>query len=582
MSLKFIEVKFQKLTQEVNDFIKQTYKKSGEQLSPADPYGHLLGAMNKIFTASMLYLKNVTSKFDLHNKNNNNPKMIFHAARVGGYNIGRGMSATGTVALQLKPGIAILDEIPSGELTILNGRQLSNKTNNLPYYVDLGTDRVSYLLEHNKFYYLPIVQGRRESHSFTGTGNKLQSLQVSLPNGQQIEHFRVSVSVNGGVWSTKEHLYDILPDENACVVKTGFEGGIDVYFGTGFNGAIPPIGSEIIVSYIITDGSLGNIPHKMENDWVFVDEMFDGHGNSVDMEQYFNSFIINEVSMGSDAESPEFTKAILPYASRNFVLVRPEQYLFLLKRLNVFSQIDVYTTEKGSSNDDGDPTDDSVVYMFLIPDINLFLTGGNSYFDLDLNAFYLDEYEKTKIEKYLKSEGTVGLGNSVKIIEPVIRKYVVNIHLRLFVDAIEDNVRSEILNRLSIYFGSLVRRGRIPQSDINKIIEEIDGVDSVKVEFVSEENEKYHLEFEVYKESVSKSNPKLSLDKITKADYSADKVIGLDHVLGDIVYEKNELPIIRGGFKTRNGVYYNETPQTKGLSSVNIIINKELSKYKPF
>jgi copper chaperone CopZ len=538
--------------------------------------------MNKIFTASLLYLKNVTSKFDLHNRNNNNKKMIYHAARVGGYNIGRGISATGTIALQLKPGIAILDEVPSGEITIYNGRQISNKSNNLQYFIDLGTERVSYALEHNKLYYLPIVQGRRETHTFTGTGNKLQSLQVSLPNGQEVEHFRVSVRVNGEVWSTKTHLYDILPEEKACVVMTGFEGGIDVYFGTGFHGMIPSIGSEIAVSYIITDGSLGNIPHRLENDWTFIDEIYDGFGGSVDVEQYFNVFIHNEVSMGSDGETPEFTKAILPYASRNFVLVRPEQYLFLLKRLNIFSQIDVYTTEKGSSNDDGNAMDDSVVYMFLIPDINLFLTGGNSYFDLDMNAFYLDDHEKTKIERYLKTEGTVGLGNAVKIIEPVIRKYIVNIHLRLFVDAIEDNVRSEVLNRLSVYFGTMSRRGRIPQSDINKVIEEIDGVDSVKVEFISEANEQYHLDFEMYKESVSKANPKLALDKITKADYSADKVIGLDPVLGDIVYEKNELPIIRGGFKTRNGVFYNETPQTKGLSSVNIMINKELSKRKPF
>ena len=43
----------------------------------------------------------------------------------------------------------------------------------------------------------------------------------------------------------------------------------------------------------------------------------------------------------------------------------------MLKRLNVFSQIDAYTTEKGGEMDDGDPNDDSVVYIFLVPNITI-------------------------------------------------------------------------------------------------------------------------------------------------------------------------------------------------------------------
>jgi hypothetical protein len=582
MNLKFIEVKFQKLKNDVNNFIKQTYNKGDKHLTAADPYGHILGAVEMIFSTAMVYLKNVVSRFDLHNKDNNNAKMIHFAARVGGYNPGRGVSATGTITIQLKPGISILDEISGGEISIYNHTRINNKSNNLQYFIDLSTDKVTYHLEHNKLYFLPVVQGRMERQVYTGTGEKLQSFSVNLPNLLQIENFRVSVKVNGEIWSSKMHLYDILPNEKACVIRTSFVGGIDVYFGTGFHGMIPPISSEIEITYIITDGSLGNIPHKLDNNWTFVDDIYDSYGGSVDIEQNFNTFILNEIGMGTDGESLEFTKAILPYASRNFVLVRPEQYIFLLKRLNIFSQIDAYTTEKGSYNDDGNEVDDSIIYLFLVPNINLYLTGGNSYFDLDMSAFNLDDYEKSKIEKYLKSEGTVGLGNAIKILEPVITKYIVNIHLRLFVDAIEDNIRSEVLNKLSVYFSSLVRRGRIPQSDLTRIIEDIDGVDSVKVSFLSEANEKYHLEFEMYKESVSKANPNIALDKIYKQGYDINKVIGLDPNLGDIVYAKDELPIIRGGFKTRNGVYYNETPQKKGLSSVNIIVDKDLSKRNPF
>lgn len=572
MNLKFIEVKFQTLKTEINDFIKKTYNKSDVLLSASDPYGHILGAIEMIFHSSLLYLKNVTAQFDINNPKNTNGKMINALARVGGYNPGRAISATGTLTLQLKPGIDILEEIPGGEISILHGSKITNKSNNLDYYIDLGTEKTSYLLSHNTKYFLPVVQGKVETFPFTGTGEQLQSFSVDLPNGQSPEQFRITIKVDGQVWSIKDHLYDILPDEEACVVRTGINGGLDIYFGTGFFGKIPGISDEIEVRYVVSDGSLGNIPHKIVNDWTFADELYDKFGTPVDIESNFNIFIENEVSMGGDSENPLFTKAILPHVSRNFVLARPEQYIFHLKRLNVFSQIDAYTTEKGTDNDDGNDKDDSVVYLFLIPDIALFLQGGTSYFDLDINAFILEQFEKDKIERYLRTQGIIGLGNAVKITDPVIRKYIINIHLRIFEDANEDNIRSEINNRLSSYFGTLKRRGIIPKSDIIKIIEEIDGVDSIDCSFISESNETYHLSFEKYKQSIMRSNPKANPSAIKMSGYDPNRVIGLDPKLGDILYNKNELPIIRGGFRTRNDIYYNETPNSKGLTSINIEI----------
>jgi hypothetical protein len=339
---------------------------------------------------------------------------------------------------------------------------------------------------------------------------------------------------------------------------------------------------EIEVRYVVSDGSLGNIPHLLVNDWTFVDDVYDGFGVSVDVESNFNIFIENEISLGGDSETPQFTKQILPYVSRNFVLARPEQYIFMLSRLNVFSQIDAFTTEKGTENDNEDTSDDSVVYLFLIPNIALFTTGGNSYFDLSLNAFILEDAEKQKIAQYIRTQGTLAVGTSLKILDPVIRKYVLNVFVRIFDDAIEDNVRSEILDATSDYFINLERRGRIPKSDIIRVIEDIDGVDSVSVEFISNANEEYHLEFEKFKTSVMMDNPNVNPDEIVMEGYEPNRVIGLDPLLGDIVYTKNELPMIRGGWETRDGVFYNETPQTRGLGSVNISINQQRSKRKLF
>ena len=43
------------------------------------------------------------------------------------------------------------------------------------------------------------------------------------------------------------------------MVKTGQTGGIDVFFGNGFNGKVPDLGSTILIEYLITDGEAGNI-----------------------------------------------------------------------------------------------------------------------------------------------------------------------------------------------------------------------------------------------------------------------------------------------------------------------------------
>jgi hypothetical protein len=58
-----------------------------------------------------------------------------------------------------------------------------------------------------------------------------------------------------------------------------------------------------------------------------------------------------------------------------------------------------------------------------------------------------------------------------------------------------------------------------------------------------------------------------------KADpsYNPREILGLDPILGDIIFEADEIPVIRGGWYDRNGVYYSDNIDGGGLKSVNII-----------
>jgi hypothetical protein len=45
----------------------------------------------------------------------------------------------------------------------------------------------------------------------------------------------------------------------------------------------------------------------------------------------------------------------------------------------------------------------------------------------------------------------------------------------------------------------------------------------------------------------------------------------LDPLLGDILFEPEEMPIIRGGWANRDSVYYNSDIESNSLKSVNIV-----------
>lgn len=572
MTETFIEVKFKELNQQVNDWIKKLYNKSDTVLSPASPYGHILGAVEKIFSTSMLYLKNVVAQFDITNPANDNMKMIRMMARLAGYNPSRSMSATGTISIKINPGVDISSEIGGSQITILNNTSISNRTNNLNYFIDLGGEEsITYTLDPTKEYFFPVVQGTLEKQTYTGSGELNQTISVTVPAYKQIENFRLSVYVNGQYYSIKDCLYDMLENENACIIRTGLDNGVDVMFGNGNYGFVPVIGSQIMVKYVLTDGTNGNLPHHKVNDFDFVDDVYDANGATVEVNEKFTVSIIDEIGMGSNGETAAFTRAAIPNSSRNFVLSKPANYKFHLERLNIYSQIDAFTTQKLINNV---LVEDSVIYLFLVPDIRLYMGSGVSYFDLDMNVFYLDDSEKSKVEKYLKMQGIICTGNSMKIIDPKIKKYAVSVFLEVYDDVNEENLRGQILAVLSAYFTEANRNARVPSSDLVRLISALEGVMSVKVDFLSEENEAYHLAFETYKISILKANPTINPTTIKMDGYEPNKIIGLDARLGDIIYDKDVLIVVRGGWSTREGIYLEDKPSTSSPSSVNIIIDK--------
>lgn len=599
----YIEVQYDRLSEQLKNWIQLTFSNSDLVFSEASPYGQILKIDKELFLHNLLYNKNSVNQYSIDTAVDD--RIITNLARISGHNPTRPISATGAITLKLKVGVDISSEISGSKIKFWNRTLIKNKTNNLYYNIILNSDYVVYEITSGIEIRMNIIQGKYETAKFTGTSEKNQSYNVNITGINNIENFNYVVFYNGMTVSNKVSLYDMLPGELACYSRTGFNGGLDILFGTGDYGFVPQIGSLIEVRYLLSDGKNGNILNNKVNDFTFIDSVYDDEDNILSMENLFDIYISSDINFGSDKESKVFTKNVIPHVSRNFVLSTPDQFIYQLSKLNMFSLINAYNVLdennlnnnsyiekflddafKGLSYDKDKVVAkmkeyfpniyDNVIYLYLIPNVKNYFVNDYNYFNIPFDAFYLDTEEKQKIIDYLRMLGNLSITTNVKIVDPIISRYVMNVYVRRFSTSYEDNIRNNIISTVSNYFVNNTRYDRIIKSDIIRSIKDnVDGVDSVNLDFISKKNEDYHADYINSKKNTNTYNtndPILLEPTIVNPDrYDTNKTIGLDPVQGDIIVERNELAILRGGFYDRNGIYYNDIPISNGLSTINVI-----------
>ena len=290
-----------------------------------------------------------------------------------------------------------------------------------------------------------------------------------------------------------------------------------------------------------------------------MDLAIDGFGNTIDVTKIFDIAIYNDINFGADTEPIQFTKNMLPISSNNFVLGLPQQYAYAIKKLGVFSYVNAYE-QYGS------------IYIVVTPNIVLFKNQNSDYFSIPLAAFQLDTYEISKIDTYLKSGGNIMLSKRYTITSPILSLYVINVYAIIYSDAQQDSVTSQILDAISNYFLDFSKIGRIPISDIITPLAAISDIDSVYANFISQDNENYHIANQATLSNMqSTSAGSFQLGNAqTIIGYTASQVIGLDPVFGDILFDPDTIPVIQGGWYDRNNVFYSADINSSGLKSVNV------------
>jgi len=579
------------LKEQIELYLIKEYEKRGLNFSPSSPYGQIVDVLNELNKLQYFYLEDSLNERNLLTAFKENS--ILGLSRLTGHNPSRPISAKGELSLKIKPGMA--NEIPGANIQIQNYSKVLCKNNQKNYLIILDSESVYIPKTSSKLFKFQVVEGELNTSDFIGDNTDLQSFNIPT-RFAQIENDIITVLVNGQEFKNFESLYDIKKNEKGVIIKTGINGGVDIYFGNKDYGYIPDSGEKIQVEWIASNGSGGNIGESSSSILLeFVDEVSDGFGGELDLNEIFDISVSKKITMGADAEDKELTRFLLNKNSRGLVLANPTNYIAFLSKYNQFSFIEAFNTFGDEYLDD-----DNIVYLFLLPDITRKVQSNSDYFSTDISNFYLSKEDKDAVYDVINKSGRQLISTELEIIDPVVTNYALNVFIRVFDDIIsEDTVKAEITNVIGEYFLSLQRRDKIPRSDIIKMIEEIDGVDSVYVDFISKTNEEAIFNGYYFKKinynntetssallkAVRENNdvPNLNLsnsietnEKI-KLKVGENPNLGLDE-FGDITIGNKELPIIRGGFTDRNGIIYSDGINDANLSALNIVIRESIPR----
>lgn len=103
---------------------------------------------------------------------------------------------------------------------------------------------------------VPARQGVRRTETFTATGQPFQRYRLT---GEAIAQDSITVNIAEETWTEVGHFQDSASDSLHFMANTDALDTTIVLFGDGRNGAVPPSGAEISISYLETLGKKGNL-----------------------------------------------------------------------------------------------------------------------------------------------------------------------------------------------------------------------------------------------------------------------------------------------------------------------------------
>ena len=627
---KLNRIKFSELYQDALAYIKATYAAVGQQFNTASPFGQLLQVVLHLGRMIFYYIEDSITGLNIRTAYR--PDQVKGLAMLAGHDTSRPISARGACQIYyVDTGNYQLNGLTC---YIPNKTKIISKRNGLTYTVLFGANNGKITMNAGNYLEANLIQGQIKLQQATGTGEPLQSYNFAERNYQEVDQYYINVYVNGEPWEIYKSILDLGFNQKGCIVRTGINAGLDVFFGNGAMGAIPPKGSIIIIEYVVTDGENSNLfkdEINIGDNWEWDGEGMLPSGDQVKLNKNFKIRLTTDIIFGTYGEDLALTQLIAPHVSRSYVLASETNYNYFFKRMNMFSDIEIFRgsyTVNGASVMElakdkaledynasreaynnaievyGDGSDqvaiahkemekkyqiyeyastklsdntyrDNTIYIFLVPDIKKRMAASSNYFTCDESLFVLSDDEQENIINLINSSGQRIITVENRIIQPKIVRFALNVQVKIWENYEEQDIYAEAIEKLSNYFVNRERKDMIPISDIISIFEnDVQGIDSVKAQFVADVN-----------------NTNIYGNNFDGIDEYGDIILTrtIKNNNGQIMNVKDILPLIRGGFVDKNGTEYSSIQSPNYLSAFNIKfeekkstnLQKTLTKYTP-
>ena len=530
---KSLDYSIQLILKQTIDYLSGKFNQSLQVFTAASPFGQIILVLENLSQMIFYYIEDSITELSIIDATR--VSSVYSIATIAGHNPSRAIAASGEVGLRSTSAARQAD---FDTLIIPNLSRLKSLNNGLPYVLYFPQDDIKYSMKgSDDGLTSKILQGVIETQTVVAKGQEIESFSINSPRNFLIDNYLVDVYVNGEKWTRYNSIIDMPRGAKGYLVKTGITSGVDVYFGNESFGKIPIKGSEIKVQYLVNSGAAGNISTEQTSQVKFEwsDTGFTLTGREVELNEYIQINTVHSPQFGANPEDQNLTRLLAPKTSKSFALVNVDHYEAVLSRLKIFSIISVFLDEQ----------DRRLLNLFLVPDISNLFNTGQDYFNVDPAKFKLSNFRKNELLRYLDKSGTKLISTDVNIVDPIIKKYVINVSIIAFDDVAIEIIKRDIYNQLGDYFIKNKRRKRIPKSDLIRILEDVPGIDSVSINIVSQENEAAQI-----------AKP-------------GSAVVGIDE-FNDIIIKDFELAIIQGGFKDRYGNEYSQGISEEALGSVNI------------
>ena len=537
---KLENIKFNALNSSIRDYLSKTLSGFGSNYNNSTIFGQIVNVLSAVSQNILLYIEDALTeqnKFTAQRK-----KSVYGLAALSGYEPSLGKATGVDLALSFVP-----NNVSKFNAIINNHQTLVCNQNGLYYNIILPQEAIVLSLEkYNTERYLYAVQGKFESQSFISTGGKYYTQNIRYVGFLDTDY--ISVKVNDETWEKCDSVYDMKSDGKQFVVKVNYVNGIDIVFGNDVHGRALQNGDIIYVSYLVHDGEQGNLDVNKATNFIFDMPLMDISCEEVDGNAIFNVTFASQdaVSSGSNSESVNHVRQMIGINSRSLVLASPDNFKNFISKFS-FCGYNRTWSEPGSL----------IINSLIIKNYKDQLNDGKEYFNLTERDFYLSKPQKESIIKCLSETGGQLSGSTYKIFDPDLYKYAMYLYITLKNSTYDkEYIKNQIRVLVGDFFCNIENDKFIPKSDlIHYIKENVNGVDSADIYFLSEKNETA-IQTKSYKKVTYSYNPATGVyNKKIEDIYLYDGEnpnIGLDEH-GNIKLENDEqFPVLMGGWDYLN------------------------------